>query len=493
GWACVLCPFARLLGLRHAAATQGGPMKLSGWVSLAVVGGLAVAQGWVDRSVANGPAPRTSPAMCFDPIRNYVLLAGGKSQTGQVLTDTWSWNGTTWTQRGSAPNELTAMAHHPGANKLLGFSFPGNAGSVSSAQCYEWDGSNWVNQSSIPLSPAYAIQSCSLLACYDAVRREIVVLPNASSGSTWQNFSTVAVFDGTTWRSIQPLSGMYPAKAIAWDPTAGRILMTYDDLDLVVVGAQQYWRETSRLAEWSGLAWTPRFVQQAPSRGGAICADLSRGTVVAFDEIIQSSQTTGSTSLYHTWQLSSSGWEQVVTRAIPGARTRHAMVYVPLRNVTVLFGGQNQFSSPMGDTWELTLGTPASFTGYGTGCPGSRGVPQLFAINNDIPRTGSLFEAQVNNLPWNAPTFLLFGLSNTNSSGLPLPFDLSVAGAHGCTLLTSIDNIIPLTNVLGSAVWSLQIPHLPGASFYLQAVPFELSANALGVALSNGGHGLLGL
>lgn len=269
--------------------------------------------------------------------------------------------------------------------------------------------------------------------------------------------------------------------------------MTYNDTDLVQVGAQSYYRETSRIVEWSGLAWTPRFVQQAPSRAGALCADLSRGVVVTFDEIVQGSQTTGNTSLYHTWQLGTSGWDQVVTRAFPGARTRHAMVYDPARNVTVLFGGQNQFSSPMGDTWELTLGAPATFTGYGTGCPGSRGVPQLFAINNDIPRTGSLFEAQVNNLPWNAPTFLLFGLSNTNSSGLPLPFDLSVAGAPGCTLLTSIDNILPLTNVLGSAVWSLQMPHLPGASFYLQAVPFETSANSLGVALSNGGHGLLGL
>ena len=103
------------------------------------------------------------------------------------------------------------------------------------------------------------------------------------------------------------------------------------------------------------------------------------------------------------------------------------------------------------------------------------------------------FSVLIDNLPWSAPTFLLFGLSNTSSSGLPLPFDLSVAGAPGCTLLTSIDNIIPVSNVLGSAAWTINLPNLPGASFYLQAVPFEASANSLGVALSNGGHGLLGL
>jgi hypothetical protein len=428
--------------------------------------------------------------MCYDPIRNYVLMAGGYNQGGTFFPETWSWNGTTWTQRGSAPSDLTAVAYHGGANKVFGFAIPYG---TTVAQCYEWDGANWINQTSIPLSFPYSgYPQHPLSACYDPLRGEMLVLPN-NYGGYWNSFNSIAVFNGTAWRSVQPLSGMYPVQALAWDPTAGRILMSYNETELVQVGAQSYSREISRVMEWSGFGWNPRFVQQAPSRAGAMCADLARGTMITFDEIMAYNQNTGTTSLYHTWQLSASGWDQVVTTAFPVARQLHAMVYDPVRNVTVLFGGQNRFNSPMGDTWELTLGAPASFTGYGTGCPGSRGVPQLFAINNDIPRTGSLFETQINNLPWNAPTFLLFGLSNTNSAGLPLPFDLTVAGAPGCTLLTSIDNIIPLTNVLGSAVWSLQMPHLPGASFYLQAVPFELSANALGVALSNGGHGQLGL
>lgn len=465
-------------------------MKLSGLVALAFVGGVALAQGWVDRSVVNGPAPRRLPAMCYDPIRNYVLMAGGETQFG-VSSETWSWNGTTWTQRGSAPTDLSAVACHGGTNKVYGFALPSSS---SSAQCYEWDGSNWINQTSIPLSwPGVGSNPYGLLsACYDPLRGEIIVVVNGYS-DYWLSYNSIAAFNGSSWRSVQLLSGTYPVQALAWDPTAGRILMSYNDTEFIQVGPTGYVREISRVMEWSGFGWNPRFVQQAPSRAGAMCADLSRGTVVTFDEIMPFNQNTGGANLHHTWQLSASGWDQVVTTAFPIARQRHAMVYDPVRNVTVLFGGRNRFNSPMGDTWELTLGAPASFTGYGTGCPGSRGVPQLFAINNDIPRTGSLFETQINNLPWNAPTFLLFGLSNTNSAGLPLPFDLTVAGAPGCTLLTSIDNIIPLTNVLGSAVWSLQMPHLPGASFYLQAAPFELSANALGVALSNGGHGQLGL
>ena len=172
-----------------------------------------------------------------------------------------------------------------------------------------------------------------------------------------------------------------------------------------------------------------------------------------------------------------------------------SMAYDASRSRYVVFGGVEITTGaplPFGDTWEFDLGPSPSFTQYGTGCVGSRGIPHLQAQTNSVPRTGTTFSARVANLPWNAPTFLLFGLSNTTSSGLPLPFDLGIAGAPGCTLLASIDDIQAMTNVLGTAAWSLPVPTLPGAQFYVQAVAFEPAANALGVVLSNGGHGTLG-
>ena len=170
------------------------------------------------------------------------------------------------------------------------------------------------------------------------------------------------------------------------------------------------------------------------------------------------------------------------------------MVFDSARGRFGLFGGSASPGSLslFGDTWEVDLGPSPSFTPYGTGCTGSRGIPHLAAQTNSVPRTGTTFSARTSNLPWTAPTFLLFGLSNTNSSGLPLPFDLGIAGAPGCSLLASIDDIQATNNVLGTAVWSLAVPTLPGASFYVQSVAFEASANSLGVVLSNAGHGTLG-
>jgi hypothetical protein len=66
-------------------------------------------------------------------------------------------------------------------------------------------------------------------------------------------------------------------------------------------------------------------------------------------------------------------------------------------------------------------------------------------------------------------------------------FNADVAGSFA-----NIDDIQATNNVLGTAVWSLAVPTLPGASFYVQSVAFEASANSLGVVLSNAGHGTLG-
>src|ERR1041385_6311123 len=84
------------------------------------------AQGWVDRSTANGPSPRYNHAFCYDAAHGYTLLFGGIGYSASppgyvVLNDTWSWNGTGWTQHQtvtSVPNlssnvaRSVAMTYH---------------------------------------------------------------------------------------------------------------------------------------------------------------------------------------------------------------------------------------------------------------------------------------------------------------------------------------------------------------------------------------------
>ncbi len=168
------------------------------------------------------------------------------------------------------------------------------------------------------------------------------------------------------------------------------------------------------------------------------------------------------------------------------------MAFDPTRGVCVLFGGYNQ-GGYMADTWEFDLGPLASFTSYGVGCAGSRGVPNLAAQGTSQPRIGSTFTAQVTNLPWTGPAFLVLGLSNTTYGSTPLPIDLGFLGAPTCALRTSIDDIQGVVNILGSASWNWTVPPIPGASFFVQVLPIDPGVNALALTASNACHGVIGL
>ena len=161
------------------------------------------------------------------------------------------------------------------------------------------------------------------------------------------------------------------------------------------------------------------------------------------------------------------------------------------RGVCVLFGGSNGL--PMGDTWEFDLGFGPAYATYGGGCPGIHGVPAIAAQTASLPRVGTTFNLQVNNLPFTGPAFLFLGLSDQSYFGYPLPLSLASIGAPTCSLLCSGDQLQVVSNVLGSAVWSFTVPPFPGATFFNQAIALDPSANALGLTTSNGGRGIIGM
>lgn len=217
-----------------------------------------------------------------------------------------------------------------------------------------------------------------------------------------------------------------------------------------------------------------------------MATDWHHGRIVAFDGKWFQPATPN-----HTWTLANGVYTQLVSPFEPSLREGSAMTFDVARGVCVLFGGKNSY--PMGDTWEFDLGPVASYSTYGNGCLGSRGVPHIAAQGISMPRVGSTFTLQANNLPWTGVTFLFLGLSNTAYSGTPLPFNLATMGAPNCSVLCSGDQLQVMSTVLGSGAWSWQVPPLPGLTFYNQAFALDPTTNALGLVTSNAGTGIIGL
>lgn len=56
-------------------------------------------RGWVRRYTAISPPARLDHAMVWDPLRQRVVVIGGHApRSGSMLSDTWEWDGTNWTQ-----------------------------------------------------------------------------------------------------------------------------------------------------------------------------------------------------------------------------------------------------------------------------------------------------------------------------------------------------------------------------------------------------------
>jgi hypothetical protein len=179
-----------------------------------------------------------------------------------------------------------------------------------------------------------------------------------------------------------------------------------------------------------------------------------------------------------------------------------------LVQVTV-FGNSNG-GNPWGYAFDATSGTARL---YGSPANASSGVldsnyglvmglrelshtavPVLYSTNE--PQIGDTCRIRLAQARAASPALSCLGFSNTAWNGIPLPFDLAPLGAPGCRVLISVTDARPVTtNAQGAASFTYSIPndiYLLRLAFYNQFVVADPGANSLGLALTNGGVGVIG-
>ncbi len=265
---------------------------------------LASSGSWTQLA-STGPGARNRAVMVRDEARGDVLLFGGQGSSG-VLNDTWTWDGTTWTQQ------------HPATSP-----------------------------------PARAAAG----AAYDRLHGRVIVFGGViSMGGNLQFFGDTWSWDGSTWTELHPATSPSARQLanMAWDPSGNQLLL-FGGHNGEALG--DTWT-------WNGTTWAQVVSAVSPSARveSAMATDDASSNVVLFGGFGVASTEDGD-----TWSWHNGAWTQLSPYPAPPARSGAALAYDAAGSRLVLFGGGccgYPATSTDSDswTWDGQRWTLASFT-----------------------------------------------------------------------------------------------------------------------------------
>jgi hypothetical protein len=273
--------------------------------------------------------------MAYDATNEQVVVFGG-IDTSTHRSDTWIWDGVTWTQASpaSVPQARSSAAlafdEISGAPTLFG----GSSANLDRSDTWTWDGHDWVSQDA-PVPEA----GFGGAAGYDALREEVVLLggnvDKGLSGETW-------TWNGA-WSLEEPLHSPAPRSdaVIAFDSERNELVL--------FGGFGAGGTELGDTWVWNGEDWIERDTTIAPvARHNAVMAyDSSRHEIVLWG----GSNSDLGVVLNDTWTWDGTSWSLELPARSPVARSGATMAYDPARDQMVLFGGYDANVAYTSDTW----------------------------------------------------------------------------------------------------------------------------------------------
>jgi len=234
-------------------------------------------QRWLQQRPTVSPPPRSGAGMVYSAATKTVVLFGG---TGLVsayeigaLSDTWTWNGKTWTQQHPTvtppPRHGFSMADDKATHEVV--LFGGDSGTrvpVLLNDTWVWNSTNWSLRRQAR-SPAGRVDAS---LAYSAAAQELVLFGGANGmalGDTW-------AWTGQMWTQRAPSLSPGPryGASAAYSSMNGEVLLV-GGYDANLVRLDETWA-------WNGITWSKLLVPNHPEARvlASLSADVAGGVVL---------------------------------------------------------------------------------------------------------------------------------------------------------------------------------------------------------------------
>lgn len=299
---------------------------------------------WIELHPAHTPGARRGHVMIYDPVRDQVVLFGGRRGTTD-LNDTWIFRNGDWTRLNpfNSPSNRVVPGAAYDVNRdrivLFGGTQISADGKTNTAlhDTWEFDGTEWIR-----IADSGPELTKPLLA-YDRSRKTMVMLALDNTGKT-----AMYTYDAAakTWNAV---TGATLPSCV----NEGQLVFQSRNNTLLYTGgicadsteADETW-------EWDGSNWNKVTLTSPAIRvfGGAVDNDYARNFVFMFG-----GQPIAGVPLANSYIYAEGAWLAFIDPLVPAPRSLFIFNTDPAENTIRLYGGVNDLET-FADFWRYDNG-----------------------------------------------------------------------------------------------------------------------------------------
>jgi hypothetical protein len=280
----------------------------------------------------------------FHPRLNKIVLVNGGPDRGKPATDpleVWAWDGLDWSLLSADPQgpvwrNFAGAVYDSKRDRLVVYEGVQDRNSQMK-ETWEWDGENWTRFDVV--GPGYREGAAMV---YDEARGKTILFGGANEkfeilGDTW-------TWDGTAWTqaSITGPAPRFPS-AIVYDPAREKVLLFSGHFvnENSCINFDDFW-------EWGGTSWKEIIVDG--EKPGA--RNIAQVVFYPVDETVLLFGGGEEAFLGDLWSWDGTEWSHVPESGAP-ARSGLGGAFDPERNRLVVFGGvEKPGGTAITNTWE---------------------------------------------------------------------------------------------------------------------------------------------